>query len=158
VVELHPEAGTAEGGVLGQPVMDQLGLQFSPGLLIVRAGQPVTFTNSETLSHNVHVTSVEGGETLLSADTEPSSRMEFVFAEAGGYNVSCDTHPGMTAFIYAATGPHAVFATRDGQFTLDRVPPGRYRASVWSVDPALRAERVVEVGAEPLGIDFTDGG
>jgi len=157
VVELRPEGGDT-GETEARPVtMDQLGLQFSPRFVTVRVGQTVVFTNSETLSHNVHVTAVDGGETLLNADTEPSSQVELRLDQPGGYHVGCDTHPGMTGLIYAGTGPYAAFAEQDGRFSLEGVPPGRYVLTVWSADPGLRSERVIDAGPETTEIEPSGG-
>jgi plastocyanin len=128
-----------------QPVMDQLGLVFAPTTLIARVGEPVMFTNSETIVHNVRLTFSDNDSTVFDEETDPNQRVEFVPRKEGGYEVTCDHHPGMRAFIYATTAEHAVFADNSGRFTLTDVPPGTYTLSVWNVDPARRVQRTVEV-------------
>jgi len=126
-------------------VMDQLGLAFSPPELIVRVGQRVVFTNSEAFTHNIHIVTTDADSVVLHADTDPNARAEFVFTAEGGYDVTCEEHPGMRAFIYATSAEHAVFAARDGRFSLNGIPDGTYTLSVWSVDPTLRADTTVTV-------------
>lgn len=140
------DTGAPTGVVTGtQPVIDQLGLQFSPRHLVARVGEAVTFTNSESIAHNVTVRSVAGDSTLLDADTPPSVSVSLVFESEGGYDVTCGTHPGMTAFIFVTTSPYAVFAEADGAFHVSGVPPGEYTLRVWSLDEGARGERTVEV-------------
>ena len=127
------------------PVMDQLGLAFSPGLLVVRVGETATFTNSETITHNVRLTFSDNDSTLLDAETDPTGHVDFLFDREGGYEVTCDHHPGMRAFVYATSAPYAEFAANNGAFRIRDVPPGSYSLSVWSVDPALRSEHTVDV-------------
>jgi plastocyanin len=127
------------------PVMDQLGLQFSPRHLVASVGAAVTFTNSESIAHNVTVSSVASDSTVLDADTPPSGSVDFVFEAEGGYDVTCGTHPGMTAFIYATESPYAVFAEADGTFHVSGVPSGEYTLRVWSLEEGARSERTVEV-------------
>jgi hypothetical protein len=125
--------------------MDQLGLVFTPTTLVVRVGEPMAFTNSETIVHNVRLSDSDTGETVLDVETDPLQRVEFKFTTEGGYEVTCDHHPGMRAFIYATTAERAVFADNSGRFTVPDVPPGSYSLSVWSVDETRRSERALQV-------------
>ena len=127
------------------PVMDQLGLAFSPGLLLVRVGETATFTNSETITHNVRLTFSDNDSTVLDAETDPTGHVDFLYDRGGGYEVTCDHHPGMRAFVYVTSAPYAVFAANNGSFRITDVPPGSYTLAVWSVDPAQRSERTLEV-------------
>ena len=133
----------------GTAVMDQFGLAFTPRELSVRVGEIVRFTNSEgALAHNVQLRSSAGGDELFNDDTSAGTFVEYEFAEEGGYDVTCETHPGMAAFIYATTSPYVVFSTPDGAFHFPLVPPGEYTLSVWHVDESLRTDQAVAVGPE----------
>ena len=148
VVTLAPTSGGApQPADLDEPLMDQLGLAFNPTLLMVRTGETVTFTNSETIAHNVHVTFSDNDSTALLYDTDPNGSVDLVMGREGGYEVTCDLHPGMRAFIYATSAPYAVFASNAGDYHVEGVPNGSYTLSVWSVDPALRSERTIEITA-----------
>ncbi|HET9948005.1 MAG TPA: plastocyanin/azurin family copper-binding protein [Longimicrobiales bacterium] len=127
------------------PHIDQLGLAFTPTALVVRVGETVLFTNSETVTHNVHIREMDSGETVLNVDTDPAGGAEYVFESEGGYDVTCDVHPGMRAFIYATEAPYAVLAERTGAFVVPDVPAGAYTLSVWSADPGLRSEQEITV-------------
>ena len=135
-------------------LMDQLGLQFSPLRLLVRVGQPVRFQNSESIAHNVHVRSMSGDSTVFNEDTMLGQSASFVFDEEGGYDVKCDVHPGMTAFIFVTSAPYAVFAEQDGAFHASGVPAGEYTLNVWSVDAAAHSEQTI-VTAEGEGTEVT---
>jgi plastocyanin len=127
------------------PKIDQFGLQFSPRFLIAPVGESMIFRNSESIAHNVMVRSVASSEMLLNADTPPGDSLLFVPEEPGGYDVGCEVHPGMTAFIYATDAPYGAFAETDGAFAISGVPAGEFTMRVWSVDPAGRSERTVRV-------------
>jgi plastocyanin len=152
VVTLDPvgPSGDAPGAAAASgtgepPTMDQLGLVFTPPTLVARVGEPVAFTNSEALVHNVHVQLADNDSTVLNVETDPGARAEFVFDRAGGYDVTCDHHPGMRAFVYVTEAEHAVFADNAGNFLIPDVAPGAYDLSVWSIDPQRRLERRIEV-------------
>jgi plastocyanin len=136
------------------PVMDQLGLVFTPVTLVVRLGEPVVFTNSETLVHNVHVRFTDTDSTVLNVETDPGARVEFTFEREGGYDVTCEHHPGMRAFIYVTDASRTVFADAAGTFVIGDVPPGEYTLSVWSVDPELRVEQRLEVAEGSTEVTF----
>jgi plastocyanin len=145
-----PERANGDGlntQATGPEVMDQFGLEFAPRELSVRVGESVRFTNSEgALAHNVRLRASAGGDELFNEDTSAGTFVEYEFAEEGGYEVSCETHPGMTAFIYATTSPYVVFSTPDGAFHFPSVPQGEYTLSVWHPDESLRTEQAVTVG------------
>ena len=145
VVTLTPTSGAAPPAAGRTPRMDQLGLAFTPGLLMVSTGQTVTFTNSETIAHNVHVAFSDNDSTVLEYDTDPSGSVDLLMEREGGYEVTCDLHPGMRAFIYVTSASYAVFASNAGSYHVENVPPGSYTLNVWSVDPTLRSERTIEV-------------
>lgn len=148
VLTLAPAGGGGRApgpGEDGPPTIDQLGLVFTPTTLIAPVGEPVVFTNSETIAHNVHLWFTDNDSTVFDVETDPGARAEFVFDRAGGYDVTCDHHPGMRAFIYATEAPRAVFADTNGSFVIPDVAPGTYTLSVWSVNPELRVEREIQV-------------
>ena len=146
VLDAAGAAGTAAAGEEeAQPTIDQLGLVFTPTKLVARLGEPVLFTNSETIVHNVRLTFADNDSTVFDVETDPGASAEFVFDRAGGYDVTCDHHPGMRAFIFVTDADRAVFADNAGSFVIPDVPPGEYTLSLWTVDPTLRAERQIRV-------------
>lgn len=156
VVTLTPRGEAAEAPPPDQiALLDQLGLAFTPTALLVRAGQTVEFANSESIAHNVHVSFMDNDSTVYLADMDPADRTQIVLERQGGYDVTCDVHPGMRAFIFVTSAPYATFAEIDGSFVIPNVPPGSYTASVWSVDPDLRSQLPVEVTGDDAPIDLS---
>lgn len=162
MVTLEPAGDTPVGGdppagegSFPPPVVDQFGLAFLPSVLVVRSGGPVTFTNSEgALVHNVHIRSIEGDSTVFNGDTSPGEELSVELPSAGGYDVLCDMHPGMTAFLFATDAPYASAAAPDGRFRLHGVPPGAYTIRVWTSDGGLGEPRDVEVTAGTTELDL----
>lgn len=154
--ELPSEAWAAQPARGDDAVIDQFGLAFSPEVLIVAAGSPVRFTNSEgAITHNVHIRSIAGDSTVFNGDTGPSDGVDVELPGPGAYDVLCDMHPGMTAFVYVTDAPFAVAAGTDGSFRLAPVPPGPYTARVWTATGGLAPERSVTVGDGPTELDLT---
>lgn len=129
-------------------LMDQYGTQFHPRVLLARPGQPIQFRNSEDLGHNVHVVDTATAVTVFNVSTPVhGGSYTHRFERASIYEVSCDIHPSMRAFVLVSSIPSAVVADRDGSFELSGVPPGLYRLTLWTVDPSRRIERSIEIHA-----------
>ncbi|MEE2638295.1 MAG: hypothetical protein VYE68_13820 [Acidobacteriota bacterium] len=111
------------------PVMDQIGRQFVPGFILVRAGQTINFTNSEDELHTVHVKD-SNDESLFNVATMMGFTYEHIFEEGDDYSVVCNTHTEMFADILVVDTPYAVVADREGNFTVSDVVPGSYTAVV----------------------------
>jgi plastocyanin len=138
-------------------VMDQYGNAFHPKVLLVRRGQPVDFQNSEDVLHNVHVIDFETRETIFNVGTPVVGSYRHRFARPGVYDVSCEIHPAMAAFVVVTETPYAAVSEAGGRFEIEDVPPGRYRLTVWNLDPKRRLEAIVEIGpgTTELALDST---
>jgi len=145
IVTLRPVGASPTLPARESPRMDQLGLAFTPMFLLARPGENVRFTNSETIAHNVTVAFSDNDSTVLDEETDPAAAVDLLMEREGGYEVTCDLHPGMRAFIYVTSAPYAAYAGNDGAFAIADVPPGSYTLSIWNVDPERRSERTVEV-------------
>jgi len=142
-----------------EPLIDQFGLSFSPQRLVVPAGATLRVTNSEAaLSHNVQLRSVATNAVLLNEDALPGDVLELVLPDAGGYDVTCDVHPGMTAFVFVTEAPWATFAEEDGRFDLGVVPAGDYVLQLWTVGEGYGPEQRITVGEGRTGVDMRPPG
>lgn len=138
-----------------EAVIDQFGLVFSPRVLVVAAGSPVRFTNSEgAITHNVHIRSIAGDSTVFNGDTGPSEGIDVALPGPGGYDVLCGMHPGMTGFVYVTDAPYAAAAETNGSFHLGPVEPGEYTARVWTAREGLGPEQAVTVHEGPTDLDL----
>ena len=134
------------------PIMDQIGRQFVPGFILVRAGQTIDFTNSEDELHTVHVKDSHG-ESIFNIATMMGTTYQHTFEVGDRYSVICNTHTEMFADILVVDTPYAVVADRDGRFALPDVIPGRYTATV--IQGGDRSEQEIEIAAGPNEIDLT---
>lgn len=151
--------GAASSLVPDQGVVDQFGLAFSPRLLLVATGAAIRFTNSESsLTHNVHLRSLDGDSTVFDGDASTGETIQVVLDGEGGYDVLCDMHPGMSAFVYATGAPYAVFAADDGTFDLGMVPPGSYEVRLWTASGGPAVMDTITVGAGATEVQLAPRG
>jgi plastocyanin len=137
-------------------LMDQYGTAFRPKLLVVRPGQPVDFKNSEDVLHNVHVIESETRETEFNVGTPVVGAYRHVFEREGAYDVSCNIHPSMAAFVIVTAAPFVAVADSQGNFELDPIPEGDYDVRVWNLDPKRRSERRITLDAATKSLTLTD--
>jgi len=143
IVVLEPQT-PREFPVPAEPkIMDQQGLTFLPGLLLVRQGQAVMFRNSEDVLHNVRVGETGSAQPVFNVATIPGNAYTYTFTRPGFYTVGCDVHETMHADILVTSTPYAVVADEEGSFALPDVSLGRYKMTVYL--GARRIERLVDI-------------
>lgn len=155
VVTLQTRDGAPATPPADAAVIDQLGLAFTPTQIVARVGQTIRITNSETLAHNVHLTFMDTDSTVFLADLGPEQQTELTLDQEGGYDVTCDEHPGMRAFLFVTSAPYAAIADVEGRFSIPDASPGTYEASLWTVPTATRSQRTVDVSGPSTELDLT---
>jgi plastocyanin len=92
--------GGGEGG--GGAQVGMANVEFDPADLTVKAGETITFTNNESVPHDVHKTSGPGGD-FSSGDTggmQEGDTFELTLDKPGKYEYVCKVHaPGMAGSI-----------------------------------------------------------
>jgi plastocyanin len=120
--------------------------QFSPRVRIVTQGSKVEFPNQDPFSHNVFSKTNGGFDTGVFGRGKAKDQ---TFKEPGVYPIYCNVHPRMTAFIITLTTPYYTQAGNDGRFTLENVPAGQYKMTIWH-DRTSAETRDVTIGATGL--------
>ena len=92
----------SSGGGGGGTSVSLENIQFNPKDLTVKAGQTVTFTNKESVPHDVHKTSGPGDD-FSSGDPggmQQGDTFEVTLDKPGTYEYVCEVHkPGMAGTI-----------------------------------------------------------
>jgi plastocyanin len=121
-------------------VMDQVDLAFVPDVLVVPVGTPVTFPNSDRVSHQVY--SFSDAKTFQLPLYRGRPYPPVVFDRPGLVTLGCNIHDQMLGYVLVTDAPRFGRTGADGTFGDANLPPGDYRIVVWH--PRLRA------GAEPV--------
>ena len=97
-----PAGDGGGGGGGGAAEVGMENIQFTPKDVTVAAGETITFTNNESIPHDVHKTSGPG-EDFASGDPggmAEGDTFELTLDEAGTYEYVCKVHePGMSGSI-----------------------------------------------------------
>ena len=122
---LNQAAPTRTGSV----TVTQKNKTFVPRVVGVPLGSTVTFPNDDQIFHNVFSLSPPQPFDLgLYRAGDSKTR---TFTQPAVYNVFCNIHPQMVAFLVVAPTPWITTTAGNGSWRLE-VPPGRYRVTALS--------------------------
>jgi plastocyanin len=147
-----PEPIALDRSVTG--MMDQKGCIFTPHVVQVAAGAPMTFLNNDHLLHNIHTT----GETNLQINkAQPGymKKMTETFSLPEIIKVQCDVHSWMNAWIVVQEHPFYAVTDEQGTFTMPQVPPGAYTLKYWHESLGEQTSDVEVRGSETTSADMT---
>jgi plastocyanin len=95
----QPSGGDGGGGGAQVSLRD---IQFDPKNITVNAGETITFTNDESIPHDVHKQSGPGGDFASGPDggMQQGDTFELKLDAPGKYDYVCNVHaPGMAGTI-----------------------------------------------------------
>lgn len=135
-------------------VMDQSGCQYKPHVLALQVGQPLKVLNSDGVLHNVHALPKTNGQfNMAMPGTRKDAEHTFEKAE-GAFQVKCDVHPWMTAYVSIFDHPFFGVTKEDGKFTLANLPAGSYEIEAWHEKLGSKIEKVTVADGESKTVDF----
>ena len=145
----------APGAPARTPRMHQQDARFSPPFLVVAAGQSLEMVNDDAIYHNVFSYSKPNDFDLGLYPAGESRRL--LLRHPGVVKLYCSIHESMNATILVAPTRWFDVVGAKGSYALTGVPPGRYRAVVWTERLPATA-RVIEIGAgEQRSLDWVIG-
>lgn len=129
-------------------VIDQKDFRFIPETVAIRAGDRVTFKNSDAAIHNVYVSDPANA---FNVNMPAGGEHTETFMKPGGIGrpmqVGCVYHSSMRAWVYVFESPHFQVTEPDGRFLLNHVRPGKYTVEVVHPAGKLRWSKEIEVTA-----------
>ena len=112
-------------------VLDQRGCQYLPHVMALMAGQPYKILNSDGIVHNVHaLPKVNKPFNRPMPATVKEATVTFEKPEAN-FQIKCDVHPWMTAYVGVFSHPFFSVTGTDGKFTISGLDPGTYEITAW---------------------------
>jgi plastocyanin len=112
-------------------VLDQNGCQYKPHVMGIMVGQTYRILNSDGILHNVHaLPKINKGFNRAMPPTLKEATATFDKEEAI-FNIKCDVHPWMSAYVGVYTHPFFSVTSADGKFTISGLDPGTYEITAW---------------------------
>jgi len=153
VVTMSPTQGESHAGALKSAsnasramVMDQLNMMFTPQVLLVPTGTPVSFPNSDTVSHQVY--SFSRTKPFQLPLYKGKSYPPVVFDKPGLVVLGCNIHDAMVGYIYVTDARWYGQTNAEGSLSLNDVAAGKVNVTIWSpviADAKNNLSREVEV-------------
>jgi plastocyanin len=111
--------------------LDQKGCQYLPHVQGIMVGQAYRILNSDGILHNVHaLPKINPSFNRPMPATVKESTATFNKPEPM-FQIKCDVHPWMTAYVGAFTHPFFSVTSTDGKFTISGLEPGTYEITAW---------------------------
>jgi plastocyanin len=136
--------------------IDQRDFAFQPEVVAIRVGDSVTFSNSDTTTHNVRTS---GDLASLNVTMPAGGAGQTVkFDRAGGarrpVEIGCVFHSNMRAWVFVFDHPFYTVTKDDGRFRLSDVPAGEYELELAHPAGGLHWRKPITVKAdETLKVD-----
>jgi plastocyanin len=112
-------------------VLDQNGCIYKPHVMGIMVGQPYKILNSDGVLHNVHtLPKVNASYNKGMPPTMKEATTQFDKPEPI-FQIKCDVHPWMQAWIQVFNHPFYSVTGTDGKFTLSGLDPGTYEITAW---------------------------
>jgi plastocyanin len=119
---------------------------FTPRVVAIPVGGTVEFPNDDPIFHNAFSVS---GENRFDLDLYKRPKIgAWTFKSPGIVRVYCNIHPQMSAVVLVRDNPFFVKATREGAFSIEGVPAGRYTLKAWHERAPIEPSAEVAVPAE----------
>ena len=121
-----------------------------------QSGIALHIVNSDDVFHNVHMFGMNE-ETMFNIPSLPGDSSVKLLPESGIYEIKCDMHTWMSAWVLVLDHPYVAISGADGTFKIENVPPGEYKLSMWHEGLGSVERDVVVKANQETSVDFVIG-
>jgi hypothetical protein len=135
-------------------LLDQVGCEYRPHMVVVRVGQPLKIRNSDDTLHNIHPRPTVNREFNIG---QPRKGMEVTrtFDQAEVMiPTGCDVHPWMRSYISVLAHPFFALTGEDGSYEIKGLPDGEYEVEAVHGQLKSTTGKVTVKGGQASKLDF----
>src|SRR5437588_7821047 len=111
--------------------LDQNGCHYKPHVLGVVVNEPITITNSDPTTHNIHFTPKNNPDWNQSQVNGAAPMTHKLAVAEVLVPVKCNQHPWMKSYVGVSKHPFFAVTAEDGSYSIKGVPPGKYTVVAW---------------------------
>jgi hypothetical protein len=142
----------AEKGMM----LDQVGCEYQPYIIGVRAGQHFDVKNSDALLHNVHALPKVSGNKEKNIGQPVPMKSDFVFDKQEVLiQFKCEVHPWMFAYVGVVEHPYFAVTDKDGSYKISGLPAGDYTLEFVHLKAGRKTEKVTVGADDKKTVDLT---
>jgi plastocyanin len=135
--------------------LDQDGCVYKPHVMGIMVGQPYRILNSDGILHNIH-TLPEINPMFNRGQPATVKEMSTSFPKPENmFQVKCDVHPWMSAYIGVFTHPFFSVTDADGKFTISGLDAGSYEITAWHERLGTQTASMTVAAKDTKTQDFT---
>jgi len=135
-------------------LLDQKGCDYTPHMLVMRAGQPLKIRNSDDTLHNIHPRPQVNAEFNIGQPRQGMESTKSFDKPEVMIPVGCDVHPWMRAYISVFAHPFYAVSTGDGSFEIKGLPAGDYEVEAHHGRLKSQAQKVTVKDGETASLTF----
>jgi plastocyanin len=135
-------------------VVDQDGCMYLPHVMGIMVGQPYRILNTDGILHNIHtLPKINPSFNRGQPATVKEMTTNFPKAESM-FQIKCDVHPWMSAYMGVFTHPFYSVTKTDGKFTISGLDPGTYEITAWHERLGTQTAMVTVSGTDTKSQNF----
>ena len=141
---------------------------FGPLTGVLASDQPVRFLNQDPMKHTIQTFVVRGRKgnilrTLHNRDVQPDALVKRTFSasklkSSRVIRFRCNRHDFMQNWFYTVETPYFAISDENGHFSIDQVPPGRYKLVAWHPLLGVRKQEVIVTADGHMQVAFEFSG
>jgi plastocyanin len=112
-------------------VLDQKGCKYEPHVQGIMVGQAYKILNSDGILHNVHALPKVNKQFNMPMPANRKEASATFDKPEPVFQIKCDVHPWMTAYVGVFNHPFYTVTGADGKFTIPNLEPGTYEITAW---------------------------
>ena len=134
--------------------LDQDGCEYKPHVMGIMVGQTYRILNNDGILHNIH-TIPKVNPQFNRGQPATVKEMTTSFAKPENmFEVKCDIHPWMRAYIGVFTHPFFSVSKADGKFTISGLDAGTYEITAWHERLGTQTASVTVGASDTKAQDF----
>ncbi|MFQ5431501.1 MAG: carboxypeptidase-like regulatory domain-containing protein [Nitrospinota bacterium] len=116
--------------------LNQKGCKFVEWLQVMREKTELEIVNRDPVLHNIHTYELIGRvRVTIFNEAQPTQGYTFKkkikMRRSPVMKIECDAHNFMHAYMLVLKNPYYAITAPDGSYTIDNIPPGKYKVTVW---------------------------
>jgi plastocyanin len=135
-------------------VVDQDGCMYKPHVMGIMVGQTYRILNTDGILHNIH-TLPKINPAFNRGQPATVKEMTTTFPKPESmFQIKCDVHPWMSAYMGVFTHPFFSVTSTDGKFTISGLDPGTYEITAWHERLGTQTASVMVSGTDTKTQNF----